>query len=103
MSRFIMTNEIAVEIFPWLSRALQKESKVILTEKINPKGENLKSLLERIALKHDGFGAMIYGVKHGTVHDAVVIYVNNQPIPKNLKLKIKSGDRIAVTPLYSGG
>ena len=97
-----MTNEIEVEIFPWLSRALGKESRVILTEKVR-KRENLKSLLERIALKHDGFGAMIYDVKRGTVYDMVVIFVNNQPIAKDLKLKIKSGDRITLTPFYSGG
>ena len=73
MSRFSMTNEVVVEIFPWLSRALQKESKVLLTEKVNPKGEQLKSVLERIAVKHEGFGAMIYDVTQGTVFDNVVL------------------------------
>lgn len=97
-----MTNEIKVEISPWLSKALGKKSKVTLTEKIR-KGESLKSLLERIALKHDGFGAMIYDIKRGTVYDTVVIFVNNRPIANDLKLKIKSGDRITVTPFYSGG
>lgn len=97
-----MTNEVKIEIFPWLSRALGKKSRVTLTEKVR-KGENLKSLLERIALKHDGFGSMIYDTKRGNLYDTVVIFVNNQSIAKDLKLKIKNGDRIIITPFYSGG
>lgn len=98
-----MTEKIEVEILPWLSRALGKESKLILTEKVNPKGEKLKSLLERIALKHEGFGAVIYDVKRGALQDTVVIFVNNQSTSKDLKLIIKNGDRITLTPFYSGG
>jgi len=97
-----MGNEITVEIFPWLSWALGEKNRVILTERVE-KGENLKSLLERIAVKHDGFGAMIYDLNLGTVYDKVVIFVNNRSVSKDLKLKINNGDRITVTPFYSGG
>jgi molybdopterin converting factor small subunit len=96
-----MTSEVEIEIFPWLSQALGKKSRVVLSEKVNV-GENLKTLLERIASEHDGFGAMIYDVKHGTVYDTVVIFVNNLAI-KNLRLKVKGEDRITITPFYSGG
>jgi len=100
--RVKMTNEVKIEILPWLSRALGKKSKVTLTERVR-KGESLKSLLERIALKHDGFGAMIYDIERGSPYDTVVIFVNNQSISGDLKLKIKNGDRIIITPFYSGG
>lgn len=97
----IMTNDVQVEVLPWLSRALGKESKVILTESIR-EGENLKSLFERIASKHDAFGALIYNINCGTVYDGVEIFVNNKSI-KNVNMKIKSGYKITVTPLYYGG
>jgi molybdopterin converting factor small subunit len=98
-----MTEKIEVEILPWLSRALGKESKLTLTEKANSKGEKLKSLLKRIALKYEGFGAVIYDVKRGVLQDTVVIFVNNKPIAKDLKITVKSGDKITLTPFYSGG
>ena len=97
-----MTNEVTIEIVPWLSQALGKKSKIIMTEQIR-KDESLKSLLEKIAIKHDGFGAMIYDISRGTLYDAVVIFVNNRPVTSDLKEKIKGGDTIVVTPFYSGG
>ena len=97
-----MKNEIEIQISPWISKAFGEKSKVTLTEQIR-KGEDLKSLLERMASKNESFGAMIYDVKRGIIYDTVVILVNNRPIEKDLKTKIKSGDTIFVTPLYSGG
>ncbi len=97
-----MTNEVKVEIAPWLSQALGKKSKVTMTEQIR-KDESLKSLLERIAVKYDGFGAIIYDIPGGTIYDTVVIFVNNRPVTSDLKVKIKGGDTIVVTPFYSGG
>jgi molybdopterin converting factor small subunit len=97
-----MTPEVTIEIAPWISQALGKKSKVTMTEQIR-KDESLKSLLERIAEKHDGFGAMIYCIPRGTIDDAVVIFVNNRPVLPDLNVKIKGGDTIVVTPFYSGG
>ena len=97
-----MTNEVKIEISPWFSQSFGKKSKVTMTEQIR-KDESLKSLLERIAVKHDGFGAMIYDISRGTIYDAVVIFVNNKPVTSDLKIKIKIGDTIVVTPFYSGG
>ena len=97
-----MTPEVTIEIAPWLSQALGKKSKISMTEQIG-KGESLKSLLERMAIKHDGFGAMIYCIPRGTIDDAVVIFVNNRPVPPDLNVNIKGGDTIVVTPFYSGG
>ena len=97
-----MALEITIEIAPWLSQALGKKSKILMTEQIR-KGESLKSLLERMAVKHDGFGAMIYDIPRGTIDDAVVIFVNNRPVTSDLNVKIKGGDTIIVTPFYSGG
>ena len=97
-----MADEVKLEILPWLSRALGKSNKVTFTEKIR-KDDDLKSLLERVAEKYASLGAMIYNPKHGTLDDAVVVFVNNRPIPKDLKLKIKGGDTIVITPFYSGG
>jgi molybdopterin converting factor small subunit len=96
-----MAGEARVEVFPWLGRALGKGRKVVLCEKIR-KGENLKSFLDRIAQKHEGFEA-IYDIRRGKIHDGVVIFVNNQSTPKDLGLKLKNGDTIAITPYYSGG
>lgn len=97
-----MIDEVEIEILPWLSRALGEKSKVTLTEKVR-KGENLKSLLEGIALKHDGFGATIYDIERGSLYDTVVIFVNNQATSGDLKLEINNGDRVVITPFYSGG
>ena len=97
-----MTNEVTIEIAPWLSQSFGKKSKATITEQIR-KDESLKSLLERIAVKHDGFGSMIYGIARGTIYDTVVIFVNNRPVTSDLKVKIKGGDTIIVTPFYSGG
>lgn len=97
-----MTNEVKIEITPWLSQAFGKKSKITMTEQIR-KDESLKSLLERIAVKHYGFGAMIYDMPSGTLYDAVVIFVNNRLVTSDLKVTIKGGDTIVVTPLYSGG
>jgi sulfur carrier protein ThiS len=46
---------------------------------------------------------VIYDIARGTIYDTVVIFVNNQPVPSDLKVKIKGGDIIVVTPFYSGG
>ena len=97
-----MTNEVKIEIAPWRSQTLGKKNKITMTEKIR-KDESLKSLLERIATQHDGFGSMIYDIARGIIYDTVVIFVNNQPVPSDLKVKIKDGDIIVVTPFYSGG
>lgn len=97
-----MTTEVTIEIVPWLSQALGKKSKVTVTEQIR-KDERLKSLLERMAVKHDGFGAMIYDIPRGTTYNTVVIFVNNRPVTSDLSVKIKGGDTIVVTPFYSGG
>ena len=97
-----MTNEVTIEIAPWLSQAFGKKSKVTVTQQIRTE-ESLKSLLERIAVKHDGFGAMIYDIPRGTTYNNVVIFVNNRPVPSDLSVKIKGGDTIVVTPFYSGG
>lgn len=97
-----MTNEVTIEIAPWLSQAFGKKSKVTMTKQIR-KDESLKSLLQRIAAKHDGFGAMIYNIPRGTTYNTVVIFVNNRPVTSDLSVKIKSGDTIVVTPFYSGG
>jgi len=103
LRKYIMTMGIVIEILPWLSRALGKESRIVFNEPVNPKGETLQSLLRRIALKYDGVEGVIYDLKHGVVHEGVVIFVNNQRIPQDLKLIVKGGDRITVTPFYSGG
>jgi len=100
--RVPMTNEVKVEISPWLSHALGKKSKITLREKIR-NGDSLRSVLERLAVRHEGFGATIYDIQRGTVYDPVVIFVNNRPISRDLKVTIQGGDTIAVTPFYSGG
>jgi molybdopterin converting factor small subunit len=97
-----MREEVTIEITPWLSKAVGKTSKVTLTEPIR-KGEQLKAVLERIAGKHEAFGAMIYDVHRGTLYDAVVIFVNNRPIAKDLQYSMQGGDTIVLTPFYSGG
>lgn len=97
-----MVGEVKIDIYPWLSRALGRESRITLTEKIG-EGETLKSLLKRMASRYDGFGAMIYDTKRGATHDTVVVFVNNRSIADDLTLKIEEGDRIIITPFYSGG
>jgi molybdopterin converting factor small subunit len=97
-----MIPEVTVELYPWLSKALGAKSKVVLTLGIR-KQETLRTLLERLALKHVGVGAMIYDINHELLHDGVVIFVNDRPIAKDLQLPLKQGDRVAVTPFYSGG
>lgn len=97
-----MTPEVTVELYPWLSKALGAKSKVILTLGIH-KQETVRSLLKRLALKHAGVGAMIYDTAHELIHEGVVIFVNDRSIAKDLQLPLKHGDRVAVTPFYSGG
>jgi hypothetical protein len=75
---------------------------VRLTERLSHP-EPLRSVLERIALQHDGFGAMIYDVAHHALHEGVVIFVNARAITPDLAMMIRPGDRIAVTPFYTGG
>jgi molybdopterin converting factor small subunit len=97
-----MTPEVAVEILPWLSKALGERHKVILTERIS-QAETLRSLLTRLVVKHEGVGAMIYDRTQGILHEGVVIFVNEQPIAHDLSLSLKHGDRVTVTPFYVGG
>lgn len=67
------------------------------------KDETLKAVFKRIAKKHDGFGAMIFDPLRGCLYDNVIVFVNNRSTPKNLKIKIKPGDIVAVSPYYLGG
>jgi len=97
-----MMNKVEVEVLPWLSRALGKENKVRLTETVG-EGETLKTLLEKIALSHEGFQAAIYDAENGALHENVVVFINNRSIRSGLQTKIKVGDRVVITPLYSGG
>lgn len=46
---------------------------------------------------------MIYDANGETFYEAVVVFINDRPIAKDLELKIKDGDTIVVTPYYSGG
>jgi molybdopterin converting factor small subunit len=97
-----MCLEVTVEIYPWLSQAIGVRHKVTLTEQIS-RQETLRSLLARLALKHDGVNAMIYDGIREHLHEGIVIFVNNQVIPHDLMLPLKQGDHIAVTPFYIGG
>ncbi len=94
--------EVTIEIAPWLSKAFGKKSKVTLREQIR-NNEPLKAILERIAAKHEAVGAMIYDVHQGTLYDAVVLFVNNRPVAKDLQHTVQSGDTIVLTPFYAGG
>ncbi len=94
--------EVTIEIAPWLSKAFGKKSKVTLREQIRD-GEPLKAILERIAAKHEAVGAMIYDAHRGTIYDAVVMFVNNRPVAKDLRHTVQSGDTIVLTPFYAGG
>lgn len=52
---------------------------------------------------YPSFGAMIYNANDEAFYESVVVFVNDRPIPKDLKLKIKNGDTIVLIPYYSGG
>jgi molybdopterin converting factor small subunit len=97
-----MRSEVSVEIYPWLSKALGARHKVTLTEQIS-RQETLQSLLARLALKHDGVGAMIYDNTNEHLYEGIVIFVNNKLISHDLLLPLTQGDHIAVTPFYTGG
>jgi molybdopterin converting factor small subunit len=101
-SEEIMRSDVTVEIYPWLSKALGAQHKVTLTEQIS-RQETLRSLLDRLALKYDGVGAMIYDGIHERLYEGIVIFVNNKLIPHDLLLPLTQGDHIAVTPFYIGG
>lgn len=95
-------NQVEVEVLPWLSRALGKENKVKLTE-IVEKEETLKTLLEKIALNHEGFGAVVYNTEDSIIRENVVVFINNRSLQGGLHTKIHSGDRVVIAPIYSGG
>jgi molybdopterin converting factor small subunit len=97
-----MMDQVEVEVLPWLSRALGKENKVELTE-IVEKGETLKTLLERIALNHEGFGAVVYNVEGSILRENVAVFINDRSSQGGLHTKIHAGDRIVIAPIYSGG
>ena len=98
----MMMNQMEVEILPWLSRALGKENKVKLAE-IVEKEETLKTLLERLALSHEGFGAAIYDAKCGILRENVVVFINDRSLQGGLHTNIHAGDRVVIAPIYSGG
>jgi len=82
--------------------AFGKNSKVTFTECIK-EAEDLKVFLRRMSERYPSFGAMIYNANDEMFYESVVVFVNDRPVPKDLKLKIKNGDTIAFTPYYSGG
>ena len=95
-------NQVEVEVLPWLSRALGKENKVKLTVIVEKK-ETLKTLLERIALNHEGFGAVVYNSEDSILRENVVVFINDRCLEGGLDTNINAGDRVIIAPIYSGG
>lgn len=97
-----MMKQVGVEVLPWLSRAFGKENKVKLTE-IVEKGETLLTLLKRITLNHEGFGAYVYNAEGSILRENVVVFINDRSLQGGLHTKIQEGDRVVIAPIYSGG
>ncbi|MDP2718475.1 MAG: MoaD/ThiS family protein [Dehalococcoidia bacterium] len=100
---------VTIEIYPWLTSYLaakgQKKGGGVILEQEIEEGENIGTLLRKLAAREKKLGPHLYDPESGRLTDQVGIVLNNRFIDllDGPDTVLKDGDTVTLSQAWCGG